>query len=188
MDDLIQSTAFMPPIASTMQSSCELFLFGDLTVSFEEDLRQLLHVKDNAILRSFFEKVGYAYRSEFAKLPAEQQAWFPRFTTVVDLLSKLGETEGTPALSFSLFCLCEIAQFIRYVSSEKSTLLPRANPSSVFSERGRDRIQVPPTATLSDFAPVHSLLQQSVHLKLFRNWYPLVSRPFSWPSAPVFAL
>lgn len=114
MDDLIQSTPFMPPIPDTMQSSCQVFLFGDLTVSFEEDLRQLLHVKDNATLRSFFEQVSYAFRGEFAKLPARQQTWFPRFTTIVDLLSKLGETDGTPALSFALCCLCEIGHFIRY--------------------------------------------------------------------------
>jgi naphtho-gamma-pyrone polyketide synthase len=113
MDDLVQSTPFMPPISGTMPSSAQVFLFGDLTVPFQEDLRELLHVKDNAILRSFFEKVGYAFRKEFVRLPAQQQALFPRFTTVVDLLSKLGETEGTPALSFSLFCLCEIGQFIR---------------------------------------------------------------------------
>jgi Starter unit:ACP transacylase in aflatoxin biosynthesis len=113
MDDLVQSTAFTPLILGTMQSSCQIFLFGDLTVSFEEDLRQLLHVKDNAILHSFFEQASFAFRAECAKLPAHQQAWFPRFTTIIDLLSKLGETEGTPALRFALLCLCEIGQFLR---------------------------------------------------------------------------
>ncbi len=98
----------------TMESWCQIFLFGDLTVSFEGDLRQLFHVKDNPTLRSFFERVSYAFRAEVSKLPARQQAWFPHFTTIVDLLSKLGETEGTPALSFALLCVCEIGQFIRY--------------------------------------------------------------------------
>jgi len=114
MDDLVQSTAFVPPIPDTMQSCCQIFVFGDLTVAFAEDLRQLLHVKDNPTLRSFFEQVSAAFRAEFGKLPARQQAWFPRFTTIVDLLSKLGETEGTPALNFTLLCLTELAQFIRY--------------------------------------------------------------------------
>jgi naphtho-gamma-pyrone polyketide synthase len=113
MDDLIQSTPFMPPIKDTMQSCCQVFVFGDLTVAFAEDLRQLLHVKDNPILRSFFEQVSAAFRTEFGKLPARQQAWFPRFTTIVDLLSKLGETEGTPVLHFTLLCLTELGQFIR---------------------------------------------------------------------------
>lgn len=112
IDDLVQSTPSMPPI-DTMQA-CQIFLFGDLTISFEEDLRQLLHVKGNATLRTFFEQVSFAFREEFGKLPANQQDWFPRFTTLVDLLSKLGETEGTPVLKFALLCLCQIGQFIQY--------------------------------------------------------------------------
>jgi naphtho-gamma-pyrone polyketide synthase len=114
MDNMAQPTVFVPPIPNTMQSCCQVFVFGDLTVAFAEDLRQLLHVKDNPTLRSFFEQVSAAFRAEFGKLPAHQQAWFPRFTTIVDLLSKLGETEGTPALNFTLLCLTELAQFIRY--------------------------------------------------------------------------
>ena len=115
MDDLVQPTPSMPPIlVGSTQSSCQLFLFGDLTISFEQDLRRLLHVKDNATLHSFFEQVSAAFRTEFGKLPARQQALLPRFTTIVDLLAKLGETEGKPALSFALLCLCEIGQFIRY--------------------------------------------------------------------------
>ncbi len=112
MDDLVQSSPFMPPIAEEMQS-CRIFLFGDLTISFEGDLRQLLHVKGNGTLRSFFDQVGFAFREEFGKLPASQQDWFPRFTTIIDLLSKLGETEGTPALKFALLSVCQIGQFIR---------------------------------------------------------------------------
>lgn len=112
MDDLVQSTAFMPPIGDSMDS-CHVFLFGDQTVSFEQDLQSLLHVKDNNALRSFFDKVGFSLRRELTNLPAVQQEWFPRFTTVIDLVSKLEETEGRPVLKFALLCLCEIAQFIR---------------------------------------------------------------------------
>ena len=112
MDDLVQPSTSVPPIPNTMQS-CRVFLFGDLTISFEEDLRHLLHVKNNDLLRSFFEQVGFAFREEFGKLPASQQDWFPRFTTVIDLVSKLGETDGTPALKFALLCICQIGQFIR---------------------------------------------------------------------------
>lgn len=104
----------MPPVADTMQSH-QIFVFGDLTKPFEEDLRQLLHVKGNENLRSFFEQFSFAFREECGKLPASHQDWFPRFTTLIDLLSKLGETEGTPVLRFTLFCVCEIGQFIRYV-------------------------------------------------------------------------
>jgi naphtho-gamma-pyrone polyketide synthase len=112
MGDFVQSTHTMAPASSTMEA-CQIFLFGDLTISFEEDLRQLLHVRGNDTLTSFFDQVGYAFREEFTKLSAPQQVWFPRFTTVVDLHSKLGETEGTPALKFAFLCLCEIGEFIR---------------------------------------------------------------------------
>jgi naphtho-gamma-pyrone polyketide synthase len=113
MDHLGQPPLSIPPIADSTQS-CQVFLFGDLTTPFENDLRQLLHVKGNETLRSFFDQVGFAFRQEFAKLPAPQQNLFPRFTTLVDLISKVGETEGTPALKFALLCLCEIGRFIRY--------------------------------------------------------------------------
>ncbi|KAI9779586.1 MAG: Type I Iterative PKS [Peltula sp. TS41687] len=103
----------MPSIPGTMHSSIQLFLFGDLTVSFEEDLRQLLHVKESGALCSFFDQVSFALREDFGRLPASKQDWFPRFTTLIDLLSKLGETDGTPALKFALLCVCQIGKFIR---------------------------------------------------------------------------
>jgi len=95
-------------------TSCQVFLFGDLAIHFEDELRQLLHIKTNESLRSFFDQLSYALREEFGNLPNSQQDLFPRFTALVDLLSKLGETEGTPVLRFSLLCACEIGQFIRY--------------------------------------------------------------------------
>jgi naphtho-gamma-pyrone polyketide synthase len=111
MDDLIQSTPFMPPTAKDM-ATAHVFVFGDQTVPFEQDLRRLLHVKDNDILRSLFDRVGFALRNELTSLPAIQQDWFPRFTTVIDLVSKLDETAASPVLKFTLLCLCEIGQFI----------------------------------------------------------------------------
>lgn len=113
MDGFVHSPLSTPPTADDGQS-CQIFVFGDLSISFRENLRQLLHTKCNETLRSFFEQVGFAFRQELAKLPASQQDWFPCFTTLVDLLSKLGETEGTPALEFALVCICQIGQFIRY--------------------------------------------------------------------------
>lgn len=101
-----------------MMESCQIFLFGDLTIPFDEQLRQLLHIKGNETLKSFFDQAGFALREECGKLPAEQQDLFPRFTTIVDLLPKVGETEGTPVLKFALLSLCEIGQFIRYFPKE----------------------------------------------------------------------
>ena len=98
--------------------SCQVFLFGDLTVSFEEDLRQLLHTKGNGSLSSFLDQVGFALREELGKLVSGLQDLFPRFTTLVDLLFKLKGSEGAPALKFALLCLYQIGHFIRYETSE----------------------------------------------------------------------
>ena len=112
MDNLIQSAPFMPPIGDNTQ--CHVFLVGDLTLSFEQDLRQLLHVKDNASLQSFFELVAFAFRQEFASLPLAEQDWLPRFTTVIDLLANLDGTEGAAAVRFALLSVYQLGRFIRY--------------------------------------------------------------------------
>lgn len=91
----------------------QLILLGDLTTGrFYEDLRILLHVKTDALLVSFFERTGFALRQAIGSLPTRQQDLFPRFTTLIDLVSKIGETEGTAILRFFLLCVHQIAQFV----------------------------------------------------------------------------
>ncbi|KAL8896686.1 MAG: hypothetical protein Q9192_002952 [Flavoplaca navasiana] len=100
----------MPPIGGTQQ--CHVFLFGDLTVAFEDDLRQLLHCKDNAPLQSFFDQVGLAFRHEFALLAAKEREWLPLFTDLIDLMANIDGTTGSPALKFSLLCVYQLGRFI----------------------------------------------------------------------------
>ncbi|KAL9094495.1 MAG: hypothetical protein Q9165_003345 [Trypethelium subeluteriae] len=92
MDDLIQSTPFMPP------SRKIIIVFGDLTYSFQQDLQQLLHIKDNAHLADFFSRVSFAFRREFALLSRPEQEWLPNFTNLVDLLENVDGTKGAPVL------------------------------------------------------------------------------------------
>ena len=99
----------------TKMSSCRILLFGDLSVACEDDVRALLHIRDNPLLSSFFEQVGARIRDEIGCLGTQRQALFPRFTTLIDLASKLGETEGTPILRFCLLSICQIGQFLEYV-------------------------------------------------------------------------
>ena len=93
---------------------CQVFLFGDLTATFEEDCRQLLHTKGNGTLTSYLDQVGFALREEFGRLASRQQELLPRFTTLVDLIPKLEGSGGAPALRFALLCLYQIGQWIRY--------------------------------------------------------------------------
>lgn len=91
----------------------EVLLFGDLSlVQFEPQLRHILHVKTNPLLRSFFDRVNYALRRQVEVLPISQQRLFPHFTTLIDLFSRLGETEGTPVLRFFLLSVCQLAHCI----------------------------------------------------------------------------
>lgn len=122
-------------------ASCHVLILGDLTVSFEEELRHLLHNKDNEVLRSFFAKVGFALRSEFGELPIHQQNWFPHFTTLIDLLSKVENIHGTPILKFTLLCVCQIGQFIRYGGMKEINFDELANTDLDTSEKVQGHIQ-----------------------------------------------
>ena len=96
------------------QTPVQILLFGDQTSAFEADLRQLLHVKDNEVLTSFLSKANFALRLEIGKLPISQQECFPRFTTLVDLLSRFRESGSHPALELGLLCLNQLARCIKY--------------------------------------------------------------------------
>ena len=89
-----------------------LFVFGDLSAIFEDDLRNLLHMKHHEMLQSFFDRVAYKLRSDLSKQPAHIQDLFPRFTSLIDIVARLGETEGTPVLRFFLLTVCQVAKFI----------------------------------------------------------------------------
>ena len=104
-----------------MDPSSQVFLFGDQTVAFTADLRQLLHVNDNVVLKSFFERAHYALRLEIAQLPARQQEWFPRFTSLLELAAHHRESTSNPALELSLLCLNQLARFIWYVAALESS-------------------------------------------------------------------
>ena len=97
-----------------MDSPCGVYFFGDQTNSFESELTQLLHVKGCEVLSSFVERSQYALRLEISKLPVSQQEWFPRFTSLIDLLARKSDSGSNPALELALMCASQLACFIRY--------------------------------------------------------------------------
>lgn len=100
-------------IAESSTRQCQILLFGDLSsIHFENQLCRLLHVKNNSLLTSFFDRVSYYLRRLLEALPEEQQNLLPRFTTLIDFLAKFGETDGTPVARFFLLSVHELAQSI----------------------------------------------------------------------------
>ena len=97
-----------------MEYPTQLFVFGDQTNASDADLRRLLHVNDNSVLRSFFERVSYALRVEIARLPAVQQEWFPHYANLLQLLTaRRREREDNPALGLALLCINQLGRFIK---------------------------------------------------------------------------
>ncbi|EED21099.1 polyketide synthase, putative [Talaromyces stipitatus ATCC 10500] len=96
------------------EASVHIYIFGDQTVSFEDTLRSLLNIKDNAALSDFFNKVGLRLRSYIGGLPLHERDFFPQFTTLVDLFARHDQFAGAPALKFTLLCVTQIGQWIRY--------------------------------------------------------------------------
>ncbi len=101
-----------------MDPQIEVFIFGDQTNASDADLRQLLHVNDNSVLRSFFERVAYALRVEIARLSFVQQEQFPRYNTLLELLTARRREHGdNPALGLALLCTNQLGRFIKYVAT-----------------------------------------------------------------------
>ncbi|KAL2062955.1 hypothetical protein VTL71DRAFT_6027 [Oculimacula yallundae] len=101
-----------------LSTASQVFVFGDQTSLFENDLKALLHVKDNESLRSFFEKANYGLRVEISKLSITQRELFPRFTSILDLLQHYRTSGGNPAMGLSLLTLNHLGRFIKYYGED----------------------------------------------------------------------
>ncbi|KAK2751404.1 hypothetical protein FQN55_000677 [Onygenales sp. PD_40] len=98
---------------NSKNGSCRIFVFGDMTVPFEDELRRLLQINGDENLQQFFDQVRIKLQEEILYLPQHHQKLFPRFRSIAELLS---ESEGPDrrVLKFTLFCIWELAQFIRH--------------------------------------------------------------------------
>lgn len=101
-----------------MKTQGRLYLFGDQTNDFVPGLRQLLRIKDSALLSSFLEKTHIALRQEITQHRREIQELLPRFSRVVDLLAAYStDLDSTPILASTLTAIYQLGSFIRYVGS-----------------------------------------------------------------------
>ncbi|KAF8466315.1 polyketide synthetase PksP [Kalaharituber pfeilii] len=99
-----------------------IFVFGDQTTSFDDGLFRLLHIQNNPILTSFVERATYALRLEIGRLPTSHRDLFPRFISLIELLSRYRKYKHpNPALESCLVCLHQLACFIGYFGEGSRT-------------------------------------------------------------------
>ncbi|KAL7941084.1 conidial yellow pigment biosynthesis polyketide synthase [Trichoderma barbatum] len=99
-----------------------LYLFGDQTNDFVSGLRQLLRLKDDPLLASFFEKTHVALRHEITQQRRHVQELLPRFSSIVDLLSAYStDLDSTPVLASTLTTIYQLGSFISYYGDGSRT-------------------------------------------------------------------
>lgn len=97
-----------------MDKKSRILLFGDQTGDYRIIFRQILQIKENAILTSFFEKAYCALRDEVAQQPRAVRDQIPDFTSIADLVARYEDSNAgkNNAIESTLACLSQISCFI----------------------------------------------------------------------------
>ncbi|KAJ4348315.1 polyketide synthase [Didymosphaeria variabile] len=101
-------------------------IFGDQTADQYVLLRKAVTWKDNALLKTFLERISVVLREETQKLPRSQREQIPDFLTVGDLVEAYYATSSKVAQLES--CMVTIAQLAHYIGyyGENLAELPNA--------------------------------------------------------------
>ena len=96
------------------ENTLKVLLFSDQTSDHRATLNQVLLVKNNPVLTSFFEKVYLALRDEVAKQPRRLREQIPGFSSLADLAARYFDTDQAKSnsLESALTCVSQIACFI----------------------------------------------------------------------------
>lgn len=94
-----------------MVAPLSLYLFGDQTTQYKENLRTLLMVGGNPTLNSFTDQAALSLRQEIQTLPWSQRDQFPAFATLLDLLGT-DDKPNHPAIQLALFSVHNFALFL----------------------------------------------------------------------------
>ena len=96
-----------------MGEICHIYVFGDETFDYREELSNLLYHNDDPSLVSFFEKTYYALRAEIGRLPQRQLQHFLRFANFAELVTQSLTGSVHPGLDQALACAYQLAGFLR---------------------------------------------------------------------------
>lgn len=155
----------MTASSTNHQEQPRLLFFGDLGgCQLIDSLRELLHVKDSANLDAFFAQVSFRLRRHIGSLPTSQRDAFPRFTTLVDLVSRYEEASGRGALQLFFWNIFQSAEFIRSVAR---FLFCSHSPGGICSMSSH---QKPPHPSLADGAGIVALKIRSIRLHLIQSF------------------
>jgi hypothetical protein len=88
-------------------------IFGDQTADQYVVLRKAVTWKDNALLKSFLERISVVLREETQKLPRSQREQIPDFLTVGDLVEAY-QAAGSKVTQLES-CMVTIAQLAHYI-------------------------------------------------------------------------
>lgn len=101
-----------------MDSQMNVFLYGDQSEDVGAVLRSLLLSKDSydsTIVEAFFHRAYDALRSEISRHLAAYEKEYPRFSSLLDLLTIRSESTCYVAIQHALTTLCHFGLFIQYV-------------------------------------------------------------------------
>lgn len=103
------------------EDSLHILLFGDQTGDYGKIFRQLLHIKENTVLTSFFEKAYSALRDEVSQQPRVVRDQIPGFSSIADLVTRYAESTAPRSnpLESALTCISQIACFIWQVTQQR---------------------------------------------------------------------
>lgn len=95
-----------------MSPPLSLYLFGDQTYPFRDDLAALLLIGGNPVLNKLFDQAALSLRQEIQSLSWSQRDRFPSFCNFLDLLAIDASEPLHPALQLALSSLHHFALFL----------------------------------------------------------------------------
>lgn len=115
----------MPVITMANSGSTSVLVFGDQSVNSHTFLKEIIHRSRESIhSTTFLREANRVLRDEVSKLPVENRASIPSFSTIQELNLRYQASEQVHAgLDGALLCIAQLAHFIRFVSGVLKVVL-----------------------------------------------------------------
>ncbi|THY13928.1 polyketide synthase [Aureobasidium pullulans] len=115
------------PSSTVMQNQASIYVFGDQSSSFQDDLQELLLVEQDPALRHFLSESFRTITQEILSLSALDKQAFPKAETLGLLLGLYRARQPHPALEGAFLCIYQVAQYLHLARSFSSGVSSRPN-------------------------------------------------------------